>query len=515
MSEENNQPSERPLEPTATTGEESKAPPAVTAGQRLDQFLAKTKQLIAAAAQKATGMADAAAPKLKEMGHAASAKMKSLNEKSTPSIKHASAAVVEQSGSGDEPFVPALSVVGLPDHASAPAMFLPVPSMPINLSWALTGCLFLVLLSTFFPWFGGHTSGGGWSMSGSGMSAPTGPSGDTTATPFTVAAGLTLLLLLSAAATIALSLMPGRIRNGSRVVLVMCGLTLLLVIVLMTVGKPSTTETESNFGAVGWNTRSTWHLLWGAWFSLVFSVTSFGLSAFLYRSSIPNVSTGSLSGQGLAQDAPHTFSTPATGLFKSPLISWITDFPYLYLNPRKFYTHRGSEGSALQGLVFCVGGTLATCIVSLIFISAKIGGGYTPWRMAVYLPIFWTLVIAIRGCIIGLVIQAKTKGKFATSFVQGFTVDSFSWASFFLYWLVANIVLYATKEPPTTVGPYVAVAVVGLFCRLHGYFLDLVGLNTISGLNWAVAGVLMMIIDGISSIVIVIALFGILRGLFS
>jgi len=63
-------------------------------------------------------------------------------------------------------------------------------------------------------------------------------------------------------------------------------------------------------------------------------------------------------------------------------------------------------------------------------------------------------------------IQAKTKASLAASFVQGITVDSSSWISFFIYWMVANINLFAADRPPTTIGPYVLVGVIGLLCRL-------------------------------------------------
>jgi hypothetical protein len=205
----------------------------------------------------------------------------------------------------------------------------------------------------------------------------------------------------------------------------------------------------------------------------------------------------------------------AKGPFKHPLLSWITELPLLYISPGRFYEHRGIESSALQALVFCVGYTLAICVVSLLFISAKIGGSNTPWRMAIYMPLFWAIVIAIRGAVIGLVIQAKTKQSFARSATQGFVIDSFSWTSFFTYWLVANVWLFATENPPTTVGPYIAVGIIGLICRLHGYFLDLWGLSTISGIGRAVAGLLMLIIDGVSTIIILVLLSVILYSLFS
>jgi hypothetical protein len=135
--------------------------------------------------------------------------------------------------------------------------------------------------------------------------------------------------------------------------------------------------------------------------------------------------------------------------------------------------------------------------------------------MAIYMPLFWAAVITIRGSIIGIAIQAKTKSGFKRAASQGFVIDSFSWTSFFTFWLFANISLFATQNPPTTLGPYIAVGVIGLLCRLHGYFLDLWGLSTISGIGRAVAGVLMIFIDGVSSIVIIIMLSIILQALFS
>jgi hypothetical protein len=200
-------------------------------------------------------------------------------------------------------------------------------------------------------------------------------------------------------------------------------------------------------------------------------------------------------------------------IFKHPFVSWIGDLPLIYLKPSKFYRIRGGENSILGAFTFCAGYTFAICFVSLLAIAPKLGGA-TPWRMAIYFPLFWVAVIAIRGCLLGLVIISKSKTSFATAARQGFVIDSFSWISFFTFWLVANIWLFAIAQPPTTMGPYITVGVIGAACRLHGYLLDLIGLSATSGIHWAIAAVLMIMIDFISSIVIAILMFLIMRALF-
>jgi hypothetical protein len=202
-----------------------------------------------------------------------------------------------------------------------------------------------------------------------------------------------------------------------------------------------------------------------------------------------------------------------SSVFKHPFVSWIVDLPLIYLKPSKFYRLRGGENSVLGAFTFCAGYTFAICFISLLAIAAKLGG-VTPWRMTIYLPLFWVAVIAIRGCLLGLVIMAKTKTSFATAARQGFVIDSFSWISFFTFWLIANIWLFAVAQPPTTIGPYITVGIIGAACRLHGYLLDLIGLSTISGIHWVIAAVLTIVLDITSSIIIGILLFLIMRALF-
>jgi len=392
-----------------------------------------------------------------------------------------------------------------------------IRSVPIE--WSLRAILFLVLVSTFCPWFGSDTTSGTYVDSRfDSINVPGGPSGSTTFIPFGASAsttGLMLILYVVIAATIAISFDVVKLRNRAMAILTMTGSIMFMVVLVMTVGKPANTTSNKDFGFGGWNSQTEWRLLWGSWLTVVFAAIGVAFAVISkYRLGVATLDVIQSEGENAHNDR-EAASPPLRQALKQPLFSWIPDLPLLFISPGRFYSRRGVESSPLQALAFCVGYTFFICIVSLLFISAKIGGENTPWRMAIYMPLFWAAVITIRGSIIGIAIQAKTKSGFKRAASQGFVIDSFSWTSFFTFWLFANISLFATQNPPTTLGPYIAVGVIGLLCRLHGYFLDLWGLSTISGIGRAVAGVLMIFIDGVSSIVIIIMLSIILQALFS
>jgi len=195
--------------------------------------------------------------------------------------------------------------------------------------------------------------------------------------------------------------------------------------------------------------------------------------------------------------------------------AWIKDLPLLFVKPGSFFERRAAERTLYPALLFCIGYTFLISLIPLLVVAARVGAEYVPFRMLIYIPLAWVAAISIRGLLLGLVVTIKKGSPIARSFKQGFTVDAFSWVSFFTYWMFATLWLFCDAQPPTSVGPYVFVGFLGLLCRLHGYFLDLRGLSTVSDINWAVAGILVLVIDAISSFIILIMMSLILYHLFS
>lgn len=89
MGDEPMQPSGNLPEPNTLPKSDPPVDHPLSAGQRLDRLIGKTKQFSAAFARQAKSVTDTAAPKLKQMGDTATAKMRKLSDEAGSTIRQA------------------------------------------------------------------------------------------------------------------------------------------------------------------------------------------------------------------------------------------------------------------------------------------------------------------------------------------------------------------------------------------------------------------------------------------